>query len=493
MHHEDGINEFLVTDDLPLDPGGQFFKLGVQGMGRQLEHAQRMSRKDVTVLVVDDEDDFREIFSHVVSRMGYMPLLAADGSEAIKIVQRGQTAAGTSTVDVAIIDFQLPRMNGLQLLATLKKIDPHLQALFITGYGTIPDAAEAAQVGVHDCIAKPLDLPHLERVLGRLVTARHMAIENTRLQDRLKQLDDDRNIIGHTPQMQAIFDRLPRLAVDDRPVVIKGEVGTGKALLARAIHNAGTRRDNPFITLDCLLIGEGQLEKKIFGESRIANRAPVGAHGLWHAAHSGTLFIRNANVLPPAVCERLQKEISSAMAVASPDHAAQPIPHLIFSLTEKSIPSSQPSVGQCAEVRYAHVHMPPLRERRDDIPLLVQHFLKMMNTKQRRIDRVAPHASRVMQNYSWPGNVRELKNTIKRALDVGHTRRLSLCDLPMYIIEATEKTISRSESLRSLHVIEKEAILETLRRVHGDKARAAEILKIDRSTLYRKLRRYGLR
>lgn len=452
-----------------------------------------MPKRDVTVLVVDDEDDFREIFSHVISRMGYTPLLAATSEEAIAIVQRAHTAASAGTVDVVIIDFQLPHLNGLQLLAALKKIDPHLQALFITGYGTLPSTAEAAQLGVYDCIAKPLDLPQLERVLARLVASRHMALENSRLQDRLKQLADDPNIIGHAPQMQEVFDRLPRLAVGDKPVVIKGEVGTGKALLARAIHNASARCDRPFVVLDCLFVSEEQFERRIFGSGRTVGDIPASAQGLWHAAQNGTLFIRNANVLPPAVCKRLQQEATSLEAAAATGQLAQPVPHRILSFTEKCFASPQEAASQCGVTHAQCVNMPPLRERRDDLPLLVQHFLKMMNTSKRRIDRVAPQAMRVMQSYLWPGNVRELKNTVKRALDVGHTHRLSVSDLPMYIVEATQRAASRSESLRSLHVIEKQAILETLRRVQGDKARAAKILRIDRSTLYRKLRRYGFR
>jgi DNA-binding NtrC family response regulator len=444
-----------------------------------------MSKKDVTVLVVDDEDDFREIFSHVVSRMGYSALLAANSAEALALVQQRRSV---SPVDVAIIDYQLPSMNGLQLFASLKKIDPLLQALFITGYGSLPGSTEAAELGVYDCIAKPLDLPHLERVLARLAATRQMALENLRLHTRLKQLDNDRNIIGQTPQMQELFDDLSRLAHSDRPIVIKGEVGTGKSLLARSIHIASPRRSQPFLTLDCLALREDQLEKKIFGEEHTAIRS-APAQGLWQMARNGTLFIRTANMLPAAVIDRLKQEF--AETARHPD-ASGKAPLVIFSVIEKSFSDAPQEAAAWVEHHFTQVHMPSLRERRDDIPLLVQHFLKMMSTKERRLDRVAPQAMQVMQQYSWPGNVRELRNTVKRAFEVGHTHRLSLTDLPMYIIEATEKAISRSESMRSLHAIEKKAILETLRLVRGDKARAAEILRIDRSTLYRKLKRYGL-
>jgi len=181
-----------------------------------------MSKKAVTVLVVDDETDFLEIYSHVVSRMGYAPLLASNSAEALDVVQRRKNGGAKPSVDIAIIDYQLPKMNGFQLLSALKKIDPHLQAIFITGYGGLPGSNEAAKLGVYDCITKPLDLPKLELVLARLAATRRMALENVRLHDRLKRLDDDRNIIGQTPHMQEIFDDLKRLANSERPVMIIG-------------------------------------------------------------------------------------------------------------------------------------------------------------------------------------------------------------------------------------------------------------------------------
>lgn len=446
-----------------------------------------MPKKDVTVLVVDDENDFLEIYSHVVSRMGYTPLLASNSAEALDLLQRRQQSGSKPAIDIAIVDYQLPRMNGLQLLTKLKKVDPLLQALFITGYDNLPGSNEAAKLGVYDCITKPLDLPRLELVLARLAATRRMALENVRLHDRLKRLDDDRNIIGQTPQMQALFDDMGRLANSELPLVIKGEVGTGKRLLAKAIHKLGHFSKNAFLTLDCLMLREDQFEKKIFGEHRTNGHAASSPAALQHA-QNGTLFIRAANLLPEALVNRLKDEVEATKSQQSTSRA----PRLIFSITEKFSSDATQQSTTWANESFTKVHMPPLRERRDDIPLLAQHFLKIMNTDKRHIGRVTPQAMRVMQQYSWPGNVRELRNTIKRALEVGHTNRLSLSDLPIYIIEATEQVISRSENLRSLHMIEKKAILETLRLVHGDKARTAEILRIDRSTLYRKLKCYGL-
>jgi DNA-binding NtrC family response regulator len=284
--------------------------------------------------------------------------------------------------------------------------------------------------------------------------------------------------------MQEIIDDLARLANCGKPIAVRGEVGAGKTLLARCIHQAGPRRGRPFLTLNCLELREDQFEKKIFGDSRGSARS-TPAQGLWCGARNGTLFLRSANMLPQEIGQRVRQQVET--------DTKRSAPHLIVSLAEKFLGEARPEPSKWVDQSFACVHVPPLREHRDDIPLLVQHFLKIFNTDKRRIDRVAPQAMDIMQRYSWPGNVRELRNTVKRALEVGHTFRLSVSDLPTYIVEATEQTINRNESLRSLHTIEKKAILETLHLVRGDKARAAEILKIDRSTLYRKLRHYGLR
>lgn len=444
---------------------------------------------DINILVVDDEEDFRDLFSEIIQGLGYQPLTAKDGVDALEVLKKTE-------IDIAIVDLQMPRMNGIELLREIKKQDPNIEVLLITGFGTISSAVEAMKLGAYDYITKPVKLEEVENLIRRIVQTRTLISENRMLRQQLKKKYKFQNLIGATPQMQEIFKIIARVSQNNCTVLIQGESGTGKELIARAIHFNGPNADKPFIPIDCGSINENLVESELFGHERGAfTGAYTSKKGLFRVAHGGTVFLDEIGDIPKDVQAKLLRALQERKIKPVGGTKFIDIDVRVIAATnrnlDEAITDGQFRKDLFYRLNVVQINVPPLRERKDDIPLLVNHFIKNFNKPGRAIKGISKEALEVLMNYDWPGNVRELENVIERAFALGTSDLITIDDLPSALVMKSRKTPLWEDELKPLAEIEKEAILKTLEKTGGDKQAAARILKIDRSTLYRKLHRYG--
>ncbi|NOY79057.1 MAG: sigma-54-dependent Fis family transcriptional regulator [Calditrichaeota bacterium] len=448
---------------------------------------------EVSILIADDEEDFRIIFSDIIQKMGYHVETAQNGQEALAVVER-------HPIDIALVDFKMPGMSGLELLKEIKSRKPQIEVILITGMGTIDSAVEAMKSGAYDYITKPVNFEELENVLRRIIQTQSLIRENQILKEAVRQKYKFQNLIGATPQMQKVFQIIEKISKNRSTVLIQGESGTGKELIARAIHFNGPWADKPFLPVDCSAIPANLVESELFGHEKGSfTGALYSKKGLFRLAEGGTVFLDEIGELPRDVQPKLLRALQEREV--KPVGGSRPIPVdvRIIAATNQNLEEAI-SEGRFREdlfyrLNVVQIDVPPLRERRDDIPLLVQHFIEKYRKKQAKsgIKRISPEALQVLMLYHWPGNVRELENVIERTFALGGTETIQVSDLPDYLIQQIPKDNPPERTvLRSLREIEKEAIDRTLRAVKGDRSRAAEILKIDRTTLYRKIKRYKL-
>lgn len=447
----------------------------------------------VSILIADDEEDFRIIFSDIIQKMGYHVETAPNGEEALAVLEQ-------YPIDIALIDFKMPGMSGLELLKEIKARKPQIEVILITGMGTIDSAVAAMKSGAYDYITKPVNFQELENVLRRLIQTQLLIRENQFLKEAVRQKYKFQNLVGATPEMQKVFQLIEKVSKNRSTVLIEGESGTGKELIARAIHFNGPWAEKPFLPVDCSAIPANLVESELFGHEKGSfTGADYSKKGLFRLAEGGTVFLDEISELPQDVQPKLLRALQEREVKPVGGSKYIPIDVRIIAATNQNLELAV-SEGRFREdlfyrLNVVQIVVPPLRERRDDIPLLIHHFIEKYRKKQEKskIRRVSREALQVLMLYHWPGNVRELENIIERTFALEGNEAIQISDLPDYLIQQVPKDVpSRGTVLRSLQEIEKEAIDRTLRAVNGDKNRAAKILNIDRTTLYRKIKRYHL-
>ncbi len=447
----------------------------------------------VSILIADDEEDFRIIFSDIIQKMGYHVKTAQNGEEALAVVAH-------HPIDIALVDFKMPGMSGLELLKEIKARKPQIEVILITGMGTIDSAVAAMKSGAYDYITKPVNFQELENVLRRLIQTQSLIRENRFLKEAVRQKYKFQNLVGATPGMQKVFQLIEKVSKNRSTVLIEGDSGTGKELIARAIHFNGPWADKPFLPVDCSAIPANLVESELFGHEKGSfTGADYSKKGLFRLAEGGTVFLDEIGELPQDVQPKLLRALQEREVKPVGGSKYIPIDVRIIAATNQNLELAI-SEGRFREdlfyrLNVVQIVVPPLRERRDDIPLLIQHFIEKYRKKQEKskIRRISPEALQVLMLYHWPGNVRELENIIERTFALEGNEAIQISDLPDYLIQQVPKEVpSMGTTLRSLQEIEKEAIDRTLRAVNGDKNRAAKVLKIDRTTLYRKMKRYHL-
>ena len=444
------------------------------------------------VLIVDDEHSILMLLQEALTKWGYQVAGASTGAEALEAVRGG-------LFDAAIMDVRMPDMSGIDLLRAVKAHDDSIEVVIMTGYPTISSAVEALKDGAYDYLSKPLILDELRHLMSRLMERRFLRGEVHSLRARLGEELTVNELIGNSPPMQQVKDIIGKVAVTDSPVLIEGESGTGKELVAAAIHRLSDRAKMPFIPVNCSAIPADLLESEFFGHVRGAfSGAVADALGLFRGANQGTIFLDEIAELPPALQVKLLRVLQEMQVRPVGSTKAYPVDVRVIAATNRNLEQAMTEGSFRQDLFYrlnvVRISLPPLRERRDDIPALVNHFLRRFNRRFRRDVRgIAAEALSALQAYEFPGNVRELENTVERAYAMGAREQINLSDLsilgrPSSVIPAA----TTAKPIPTLGEVEKELILKALGVFKNDKEAAARALGISRRTIYRRLKEYGM-
>jgi DNA-binding NtrC family response regulator len=444
-----------------------------------------------TVLVVDDEKNIREGLREALALDGYEVALASDGEEALR-------AFDSTEVDLVISDLKMPRVSGEDLLKRVASLYPTVPVIILTGHGTIESAVQAMREGAYDFLTKPVNLDHLSLLVKRALGNRELVLQNRALQEELEKKNQFESIIGKSREMKHVFDMVRQVAPARTSVLITGESGVGKEMIAEALHYNSPRRDKPLIKLHCAALTETLLESELFGHEKGAFTGAVARkRGRFELAHSGTLFLDEIGEINQNVQIKLLRVLEEKKFERVGGEETIEVDVRLIAATNKDLAQAI-AQGVFREDLYyrlnvVNIFIPPLRERKEDIPLLIAAFLAVFAEENgKKIDGIDPKARLALFDYAWPGNVRQLRNSIESAVVLCKGSVITLEDLPENIRgESSEETI-RVPVGASLMEIEKTAIRATLSREGGNKSRTAEVLGIGRKTLHRKLQEYGL-
>jgi len=447
-----------------------------------------MSEKNYKILVVDDDLEMCGLISDVLKGEEFSVINTNNSLEASKILKKEE-------FDVLITDLKMKGLKGLDLLEETKQVSPLTPVIIITAFGTIESAIQAIKMGAYDYITKPFQMDELVLTVKKALENRLLKKEVARLKKEVESRYQFHHLIGKSPSMQKIYDLIERISNTSSNVLITGESGTGKELVAKAIHYNGTRKEGPFIAINCAAIPETLLESELFGYKKGAfTDAKSDKKGLIFEANEGTLFLDEITEMPPTLQAKLLRVIEEKEVRPLGDTNSYPIDVRIISTSNRDI-KSLIQQGHFREDLYYRlkvidIELPPLRGRREDISLLAQHFInKFSNELKKNISGVSDDALKFLLNYSWPGNVRELENVIQRAITLTRHEIILPEDLPASMVQEKDENLIE-KGLREKYTVnqlEKEYIKKVLLEVGGNKSKAAEILGFDRKTLYRKL------
>jgi two-component system response regulator HydG len=446
------------------------------------------------ILVVDDEESHRIMLRAVLKDEGYEVAEAADGSEAVRAVEQ-------EPFDLILLDVRMKTMDGIEALNEIRKISPLIPVLIMTAYASVKTAVEALKAGAFDYLTKPLDIEELKVLIEKALELYHLREENLTLKERLGDRFDFSKIIGKSRKMRELFDTLSLVAPTDATILILGESGTGKELVANAIHHNSFRKSQPFIKISCSALPETLLESELFGHERGAFTGAIARReGRFQLAHRGTIFLDEVGEMSPTTQMKLlrvlqEKEFEPLGSVQTLKADVRVIAATNKDLTQE-VKESRFREDLFYRLNVIPIHLPPLRERKEDIPDLANHFLSQYREKNKKeIKEFSPKALDLLIRYEWPGNIRELENCIERAVIVARGELIAPVDLPPSI-QNLPAGKGDSEILFpagiSLQEAEKALILKTLEDAGGNRSRAAEILGINRRTLQMKLKEYGM-
>ena len=443
------------------------------------------------VLIVDDESVVRNGISRALKNRGMETKPAANGKEALSLLDH-------FVFDLALVDIRMPVMDGIELLREMRSKYPQVPVIMITGYPTIDSAVDCIKIGAVDYLVKPFRLDDLETALSKVGPSKG-PVQHTAISQVGLEIDSKNNlIIGQSRAMRRIFEKTLKVAPTDTTVLITGESGTGKELVAQAIHANSHRKDREFVAVDCSSLMESLLESELFGHVKGSfTGAHQTKHGFFELANYGTFFFDEIGNLSHKIQAKLLRVIQEREFVKVGDHERIKLDIRIISASNKNLEDSLSS-GEFREDLYYRlsvvpIHLPPLRKRKEDIPLLVPHFLSKFTKKLKKsVPEVSTEAMEMLKEYAWPGNVRELEHTIERILILEDTDVIQARDLPSFISQRQGEFQMFSEEPFTLEELEKRYIRFVLRRTKGKKSVTADILGINRKTLGLKIKKYGL-
>jgi DNA-binding NtrC family response regulator len=444
------------------------------------------------ILVVDDEPSILKLLKEALTQWGYHVGCVGTGTEALEAIR-------TELYDAAITDIRMPEMSGLDLLREIKRHDESIEVIVMTGYPTIASAVEALKEGAYDYLSKPLILDELRHLMARVTERRFLKGEVQSLRTRLGEELTVNELVGNAPPMQRVKEIISKVATTDSPVLIEGESGTGKELVAAAIHRLSGRAKGPFIPVNCSAIPEDLLESEFFGHVRGAFSGAVSdALGLFRGANEGTIFLDEIAELSPGLQVKLLRVLQEMQVRPVGSTKAHPVDVRVIAATNRELDRSIADGRFRQDLYYrlnvVRVSLPQLRTRREDIPALVNHFLRRYNRRFRRdVKGITQDALAALAAYDFPGNVRELENVIERAFAMGAREQITLTDLPVLGTAAVPAVAApASGSVPRLADVEKDLILRALSFYKDDKEAAASALGISRRTIYRRLKEYGM-
>jgi two-component system response regulator HydG len=455
----------------------------------------------IKVLVIDNDPAHAEAMADSLRSIGFECIVATSGPE-------GAALLGVGTYEIVITDLKMPEMGGLEILARVKEIQPDAEVVLVTGHGTIESAVEAMQRGAFNYLLKPLDLKQLRAVVENAARSQYLRRANAELHRRLDERFGFEGVIGNSPQMVDVVSKLQRIAPTDATVLIQGETGTGKELVAKAIHQNSPRKKRPFVPLNCAALSEHILESELFGHIRGAfTDASADRQGKFEYANGGTLFLDEVGDMPVPTQIKLLRVLESGEITRVGSNEPVHVDVRILSATNRDLEAAVES-GAFREDLYHRlkvvtIRLPSLAERREDIPLLLDHFLKEHTKRHNKsIQGISTAARRRLLAYDWPGNVRQLRNVIESMVVVDFDGVLDLDDLPSELAPPADGEnhsggAGGQDGLhdlvgKSLSELESLFIGKTLKVTGGNREEAAEMLGIGERTLYRKIKEYNL-
>src|SRR3990172_7156783 len=450
------------------------------------------------VLIIDDEPLMRISLSDALKAEGYNVASAATGSEGLKEIKE-------TSYDVVITDLRLPEVDGVQILNTCRQISPHTKVLMITAYGSVDTAVEAMKIGAYDYITKPFSMDELILTVKRLVEMRDLEDENIYLKEKIEERYDFSGIIGRSEKMQDIFEKIRLIAPTDTTVLITGESGTGKELVANAIHFNSPRKNEACIKVSCAALPETLLEAELFGHERGAFTGAIKQKkGRFELAHKGTLFLDEIGEINQTVQVKLLRVLQGHEFERLGGTSTINVDVRIIGATQRDL-KKEVQKGSFREDLYYRlnvvpVHLPALRDRKEDILLLMEHFLNMYSKHMNKPMRgISIEAREFILKYDYPGNIRELENAVKRALTLSRDKEIQPWDLPEDMCTICREgskvgeRLSYSEPLpTAMSLFEKQYVSKVLEETKGNKTLASKLLGISRKTLWEKCKLYGL-
>ncbi|MBR57882.1 MAG: DNA-binding response regulator [Myxococcales bacterium] len=446
-----------------------------------------------TLLIVEDDDSNRKTLERIFAKEPYVVCMASDGQEGLDIVRE-------QVVNVVISDLMMPRMDGLELLKTVKTLQPDIDFILVTAYGTVERAVEAMKEGAYDFITKPFKRADVLARVRRAMEKQLLLIENRRLREQLAGVDRETTIIGRSSAIRGVLELVEQVAPSTATVLLLGESGTGKELFARQLHARSDRKQRPFIAVNCAAIPETILESELFGyESGAFTGATRRKQGRFELAHTGTLFFDEVGEIPPSMQVKLLRVLQEGtferLGGTQPIHVDVRVIAATNRDLEQEVREGRFREDLFYRLNVIPVEIPPLRDRREDVALLAHHFLsKFADKNQKAAASFSKEATSSLMDYDWPGNVRELENAIERAVILAKDVEIGLSELPPNVARGPAERQTLSVPIGTpLEDVERLLIRETLRMTRGDKTTAARLLGIATRTIYRKLDREELR
>jgi len=442
----------------------------------------------MSVLIVDDELSVRETCVAVAEQCGMKAMGVTTAEEALEVLEH-------SAVDILLTDLKLPRTNGVELLKLVHNLHPEVATMVLTQYGSIESAVEVTRMGAMDYVTKPFRIDELRSRLERVARAVELQQENRLLREQLRTRPGFGGLIGVSMKMQRVYKMIEKVSQHEYSVLLLGESGTGKELVARSIHFSGPRKDRPFAPVDCSALVPTLIESELFGYVKGAFTGAMQAkQGLLEAAQGGTLFLDEIGDMPVDLQAKLLRALQEREVKPVGSTERRAINVRIIAATNRDLEAAirNGSFRQDLYFRLnvVQIKLPALRDRKSDIPILVNAFLEKFSNAQDPVRTISEDAMRRLIAYDWPGNVRELENAIERAMALGSGPIIHVGDLPSNLQYPTTERSPEKDGILPLEELERRAILRTLRETGGDKLSAARMLGIGKTTLYRKLKQY---